>query len=821
MSTFSLKCPQCGIDLEAEEKYLGAKVACSECNYHFPLWTPEESLPCYPDMLEEFKPGLVARAGLPLSFRSSLFMQEQLDLCSSAEESKRIFHFNYPLLRPVEETAEIDGYCRYWRTPIVIAGQEYFICKEWFDYNRKLLIFWLRQMEVDYGELKLACTDGLSRHSSQSLADIKSMGPYNGMTSDAQISPKSFSKMLDWSTLTMGITVPVKSHQAFKENLSSAFERGASINVLIHVQNKAFHASMINVNFSNPNRNPVIQIIWSRKSPIAQMLQATFSEAFAQLCKNHTNRNGIKDMLTVSCGKNPDEFAMELNVPAAEVPECASEPCENRVPSCPTTSVIEFQDFENKCSDILKAFFPKGFRLDSAVENKRFQNFWEQTYGVECNVPEDEIQAAMRSTGVEFENRVYAPMKLASEKILSELNDYIKQLFSEGKQFIYYQAIFDEFTHRGTEWQINSTEMLKSFLRASDCKYSLRRSCLAADDNVEVSPVSEIREYLQEQHEPVSYDKMQTALPHLPLDVIKHELVTNTEFVNSGRGEYIHADIVDLSDADLQCVAEMIREGIRNKGYITSTELWSKMEVEYSACADRYSHLPLVGFRDALKHKLNGIFNFQGNIISSVEEPICMADVFAGFCRRRDEFTLTDLEELCADVGAPGIYFDPVYEYSLRISQDDFVSSTSANFNIERVDEVLGRFCPEDFIAISEVTSFATFPDIGFQWTVYLLESYVAKYSKAFRLIHNQYNAKVCTGAIVRKTMGLLNYDEVLARALAKSSCELFPTPALDYLCNAGFLGRRRYTQIDIVLSVARQIRSKKGNSRCIPTLMT
>lgn len=73
MSTFAITCSKCGAALEAEEKYLGFLVACADCDHHFTLWTPENNLPHYSDELEQFKPGILAKVGLPLSFRSSLF----------------------------------------------------------------------------------------------------------------------------------------------------------------------------------------------------------------------------------------------------------------------------------------------------------------------------------------------------------------------------------------------------------------------------------------------------------------------------------------------------------------------------------------------------------------------------------------------------------------------------------------------------------------------------------------------------------------------------------------------------------------------------
>ena len=42
MSVFSVKCPNCGISLDAEEQYIGANVECSGCNFKFILQKPHD-----------------------------------------------------------------------------------------------------------------------------------------------------------------------------------------------------------------------------------------------------------------------------------------------------------------------------------------------------------------------------------------------------------------------------------------------------------------------------------------------------------------------------------------------------------------------------------------------------------------------------------------------------------------------------------------------------------------------------------------------------------------------------------------------------------
>ena len=141
MSTFAVQCPKCGIELDAQKKYLGFWVSCESCGHEFTLWAPEDSLEQYQNVLEEFKPSIVAKAGLPKSFQSPLFTKGLCDLLLTKEGTKSIFHFSYPLLRPQEQGTRIQGETRYWKDPVNVLGKPYLICKEWHDYNRKTLVF--------------------------------------------------------------------------------------------------------------------------------------------------------------------------------------------------------------------------------------------------------------------------------------------------------------------------------------------------------------------------------------------------------------------------------------------------------------------------------------------------------------------------------------------------------------------------------------------------------------------------------------------------------------------------------------------------------
>lgn len=462
MSAFELKCPSCGIALVADENDIGAMASCAECDYHFIL-TKDSALkstitPDYPDTLEDIKIGQLALEGIKLVFLRNDFSATTLKELQRPEKAKELFGFKWPLLIKKEQgTFEVpmyDGYVRHWKKTIRVRGDEYFLCSQWYEYQRARLIAWFQSQGVTYDKLRhilggthenaliaqnnhVAEKDNTENQPEPHIPMDKSAGqisfslnnipddltytkPYNVSYSgtdhellswkdllrvictqldskfhkrllalrgksfadfskriclrsskhnllcplkvaddlwiesnfDAKTIVKlatallhtcgidlasikvfyntslqkkeskqsenlepqdiSFTKKLDWSTLTMGVTIPVKLQDAFLQHLSSSLPRGNSMQVSINVEGTEYSASMVNVGFSDTSRKQVIQILWSRKSPMAEMLRMRFPKAYLQLAQDHGNREGIDDVIRVACDSPKDAFKVSF-----------------------------------------------------------------------------------------------------------------------------------------------------------------------------------------------------------------------------------------------------------------------------------------------------------------------------------------------------------------------------------------------------------------------------------------------------------------------------------------------------------------------------
>lgn len=321
MSVFGIKCPGCGILLEADEDDVGAKVECTECGKTFTL-------------------------------------SRDISAASDAENKTITFTFDQPpsqleYTQPVSVTMPNGTFpVKYWSDVHRLCLSYAFEnnpdkLKELLDIEapfRKGIIF-SRHPETLRRSMELG--DGIyaeTNHSAHAIVRVVcglmaycgfpvkefsvSYQKQNAQSNEEKQEPVAtetsaveFTKRLDFSTFTTGITIPVKCHETFLANLSVNLERGQSHLVTLVIGEHRFQVSINNIGFSDPNRKQVLAFLWGRKSPIAKSFQSTFPEVFRQLEEDHANRNGIDTELTVSCGEQPDVFKITMDSPLVKSKE--------------------------------------------------------------------------------------------------------------------------------------------------------------------------------------------------------------------------------------------------------------------------------------------------------------------------------------------------------------------------------------------------------------------------------------------------------------------------------------------------------------------
>ena len=462
------------------------------------------------------------------------------------------------------------------------------------------------------------------------------------------------------------------------------------------------------------------------------------------------------------------------------------------------------------CKAILVEYFPKGYRLESALDMKRMRRYYEELTGKALDLNQAILETAIRNCGIVYDGRLYMPQNMLSDEMRDQILFFIERCFDEGRSAVYYEAVFREFSEKLLDHNIFNADMLKAYLTyyVSD-QYYMGRSYLAKEYRDDVDPIDEVRQCLKQYDFPVQVDELCDSLSHITEERIRFILGSNGEFVRNSKGEYFHADSLELTKEELENIAAIIDSTIEEHEFISGNELYDAIQTKYPYTFEKNAVFSVIGWRDALKYKFGDRFSFVGNIVSRAGTSLSMSDVFAEYGKGRQRFSIDELEQFAESIGTT-IYFDSLYTNAIRISHEWFTSKGGAKFSVKETDPVLDRFCDGDYIPLQDVKEFALFPESSFPWTEYLLEQYVAFYSEKFYLMHGNYNKNCAVGAIVRKTCRFDSFDDLVTDILAHNDVSLQKKKVLDYLAENGYIARRSYTNIETIMINARAMRNQK-----------
>ena len=131
----------------------------------------------------------------------------------------------------------------------------------------------------------------------------------------------------------------------------------------------------------------------------------------------------------------------------------------------------------------------------------------------------------------------------------------------------------------------------------------------------------------------------------------------------------------------------------------------------------------------------------------------------------RQKFLVIESSYSCNPISINSIgYFKKNTQKEVNIEWDKI------NFEIEAIDKVIESFISKEYIRIREIDSFLAFPNVGYEWNEYLLESFVHSYSKKFTLLNNGFSLNNVAGAIVKKKGSIQEFVDACAAVLCSGS---------------------------------------------------
>lgn len=464
---------------------------------------------------------------------------------------------------------------------------------------------------------------------------------------------------------------------------------------------------------------------------------------------------------------------------------------------------IVSQDELDRIRETLKLpRFEYGFK-DDGVELYRFRASYEEVNDSDCSLSDDVLLNAIREMGFEFDGKVYLISDDSMKSIVDEINDYKNQ----GINIVYYDLLYDLKFYEYSEAKIVSADMLKAILKhlMPQLCYKSNYFALPSEHQTKLELIRNDIIRVWGSSTLQTYDELSMKLPLIPMDKIKSTLVQQPTFVWNSLETYMQADWFVADEVEIENLSDYVDEQCEEHGMVPLDEIQFdhliEANPEISETALYTCFCKLVEDRFKRKDRVLMRKGTSKDTYTAVIE----------FCQKQDKCTYDCLEGIAKQVAGSirqPLIIEAANTVMVRVDKDDFIADRFIQFDTDRIDAALDYVITDDFIGMREITTFSIFPFCGYGWNLYLLESYCRRFSKKYKYETRRANSSN-SGAIVVKSC-TLSYHDIMTQAVARSGRDLQQSEVFGFLTEAGYMERKKYSDIDTLINEATRLRERR-----------
>lgn len=302
-----------------------------------------------------------------------------------------------------------------------------------------------------------------------------------------------------------------------------------------------------------------------------------------------------------------------------------------------------------------------------------------------------------------------------------------------------------------------------------------------------------------------TFDELSLKLPLIPMDKIKFTLAQQTAFVWNSTETYMQAKWFEADEEEIVRLVDYIDKQCEENGGV------SLDEIPFDRLIETNPEISETALYTCFCKLVENHFERNARMLTRKGASKDTYTAVIEFCRKQDKCTYDRLEYIAKQVAGtikrPDI-IEAANAVMVRVDKNDFIADRFIRFDTDRIDTALDYIVTNDFIGMREITTFSMFPFCGYGWNLYLLESYCRRFSKKYKYETRRANSSN-SGAIVIKSC-LLNYHDIMTQAVARSGRELQQNEVFDFLTEAGYMERKKYSDIDSLISEAAQLRERR-----------
>ena len=434
--------------------------------------------------------------------------------------------------------------------------------------------------------------------------------------------------------------------------------------------------------------------------------------------------------------------------------------------------------------------------------------FYEAEFGYELTPDDEDLVEQLKRAGIFMDERIYPKQDERQSNLTAEILNEIINAMNNGARCIYLECVLARWrTELAEQLNIYNTESLKALFVNQNIEGLVVTNDVLKATTKKVYPEENIIEVMRSNHSFLNYEQLAEKLWFLPIEVMKHTLVTTSSIVNVDAETYFYAPNFPASVEELQQIKLHMSKKLEEKGYLVAPDIYSIIHNHCQTVAMNTVGYKDWAYRNIFKYLFREDFEFGSSVISKKGNALEMCEVYKRYCQEHERITLDDFQQLKDELGVT-IYWDTIREEMIRINMEEFIRKDLVRFDIDAIDEILDEMCPYDYLPLKDITMFLHFPSIGYPWNRFVLESYLPL-SKKFCLFHASYANHGAFGVMVRKNSKLSDYKSVVIDMLSHNEEWKTKEQALALIVDKGYQARKRWSGFEKIIQEANLLREK------------
>ena len=454
------------------------------------------------------------------------------------------------------------------------------------------------------------------------------------------------------------------------------------------------------------------------------------------------------------------------------------------------------QNTVEKIIKIIRENFPNGIRDDFIDTGKVLKIFAASNDGK--NVLRGLISEVIHTNGIEDGGRFY----FISENDTAKIRDLLNEILAENP-IVYYSVVYEKHSDFFSRLHIFSPDVLKKIVCDADKNFYFNEFC-APRRNARLK--YEVAKIFMASEDSISLDELQEQFPYVPAEKISAVLADEKKYLKTTAGKFVYISKIQFDTDEINGAYKKISERINAATFATFEDINLEINFELNyEVSERDLRLIIFKKFFAKDFVLRGkkIFR-QGHI--DEKNSLRPSQIYRAFVKSHDEVTLDQLRGVTNDWQNDNVVaLFNAYKYMIRVERNLFVKDALINFDVDRTDAALMPFVQDKIIPLRAVTSFTGFPPVaGYSWNLFMLESFLLKYSKIFTYDKPALNNSNI-GAIYPKSMQFKDYLQVQAAVLLQENIPLEIDAVGDFLIGNGFRSMRKIAALQNIISAAQE----------------